>query len=95
MPLLGLEGEDPDLAPATVPGHGGRDTDPLEAGRVDLNAVPVGEKEHRLQPDHVADGGGEAVDDEPVTGGDAVLVTAMTDDDEGRRGRGLSAGDVG
>jgi hypothetical protein len=95
MPLLGLEGEDPDLAPATVPGHGGRDTNPLEAGRVDLDAVPVGEEEHRPQPDHVADGGGEAVDDEPVTWGDAILVTAMADHGETRRGRGLSGGGVG
>jgi hypothetical protein len=78
-----------------VPGHGGRDTNPLEAGRVDLDAVPVGEEEHRPQPDHVADGGGEAVDDEPVTWGDAILVTAMADHGETRRGRGLSGGGVG
>jgi hypothetical protein len=95
MPLLGLEGEDPDLAAATVPGHGGRDPNPLEAGRINLDALPVGEEEHRPQPDHIANGGGEAVDDEPVARGDAVLVTAMADDGEARRGRGLSGGYVG
>jgi hypothetical protein len=78
-----------------VPGHGGRDTNPLEAGRVDLDAVPIGEEENRPQPDHVADGGGEAVDEEPITWGDAILVTAMADDGEARRGRGLSGGGVG
>ena len=95
MPLLRLEGEDPDLATPMVPGHGGCDTDALEARGVDLDAMPVGEQEHGPQPDHVTHRGSEAVDDEPVTGGDAVLVATMPDDGEGGRSSGLGAGGVG
>ena len=60
--------------------HHRGDPGPLQGGGAHGGPAVVLDEEHRLERDHAPHRGVELVDDQPVAGGDPVLVAALLDD---------------
>src|ERR1700694_3740536 len=78
--LLRLVGENAQLAAAAVRDDGRRDSCIAESCGAGFRAGGVRKQEDRLERSRRGELGGGGVDEEPVAGADAVLVTAVLED---------------
>src|SRR6266568_482333 len=84
--LLRLVADALDPRPARVGDHLGVDVEPVDHRVPHFDLAAVAEEQHAVDLDRRARLRGEAVDQDPISGGDSVLLAAAHDD--GRRCRG-------